>query len=250
MRSSLTKTSLKSVLVFLLVLLSVTAHPQSLRAEGGTVDISYCEFHITHQFAVETVREAYNQAGIRAKFSARPCRRSLVEANAGRYDGEVARINGTDKAYPNLLLIKAPTATIEGVVITQNIDKKITSWDDLKGLRVGIIRGELYAEKGSAALNVSVAASYNQLLKLLIKDRIEVGIVILRDWQLAMNSPEFYGTDIHTIGKPVFSATLHHLVHNRNKKLLPKLNQIFEKMWTSGQAVKIHQQTMRKLTGK
>lgn len=240
----------KPYILFILVLFLILATDKYSFAEDEKVTVSYCEYHITHKFAVESVREAYRRIGLSAVFKARPCRRSLIEANAGVYDAEVARVPGTNKDYLNLLQIRFPTISIEGVVITQSIKKKIKNWKDLAGLQVGIIRGEIYAEKGTAGYKVHVASSYNQLLKMLLRGRIDVGIVIRRDWELVMKSASFIGQDIHVIGQPVFSASLHHLVHEKNKTLMKKLNKVFQDMWENGAANDIHQRTMGALTGK
>jgi len=212
------------------------------------ISISYCEFHTTHRFAVETVREAYKRIGIVAKFVSRPCRRSLIEANSGRFGGEVARISGTSDRYTNLIPIDAPTITIEGVVIAKDVKRGISEWSDLKGLYTGFIRGELYAEKGTAAVKAQAVDSYSQLLKMLARDRFDTGVVIRRDFDLVNRSPEFWNENIHVIGKPVFSAPLHHLVHKSNQDLLPKLNAVFLEMWNNGDAEAIHSRTFKFLT--
>ncbi len=212
------------------------------------ISISYCEFHTTHRFAVETVRTAYSRIGLSPTFVSRPCRRSLIEANAGHFDAEVARIAGINKLYTNLIPASSPTITIEGVIVTKNVTREISQWEDLYGLYIGIIRGELYAEEGTAAYEVEVAQSYSQLLKMLDRDRIEVAVVIRRDFELMMRSSEFLGVNLHIIGNPVFVAQLYHLVHKKNKDLLTKLNPTFMEMWENGEAEAIHRQTFQSLT--
>ncbi|WP_135080143.1 transporter substrate-binding domain-containing protein [Terasakiella sp. SH-1] len=213
-------------------------------------EISYCEFHITHQFAVEVVKEAYQRIGLKPSFTARPCRRSIIEANAGTYSGEVARIQGTNKKYENLIALDYPAIDIQGIVITKNIKRNIQTWDDLKGLEISIVRGELYAEKGTAAYQVHVANSYDQLLKLVLNERVDVGIVIRRDWELAMQSPFFKGASIHMIGQPLFKAQLYHHLHKDYTHVRASLNHTFKEMIATGALEKIHQRTMDSLTRK
>lgn len=233
---------------FLLSLPFGQANAGSSTKSDTTVRISYCEFHTTHKFAVESVRAAYKRAGINAEFTSRPCRRSLIEANAGRFDGEVARISGVTRKYKHLVAAESPTINIEGVVITRSEKREITQWSDLEGLRIGIMRGELYAERGTSAFEVTAASDYNQLLKMLVKNRIDVAIGIRKDYELAVNSPDFLNEGLHIIGKPVFFAPLYHLVHKDHRDLLKKLNPVFEHMWNDGDTAKIHKNTMKLLT--
>ena len=216
--------------------------------ESLDISISYCEFHTTHKFAVETVREAYRRIGMKPKFVAFPCKRSLSEANSGRFSAEVARILDISEQYPNLIAAESPTITIEAVVVTKNIKRDISHWSDLNGLRIGIIRGEQYAERGTEAMNVYFANDHNGLLKSLLHDEIDVAIVIRRDFELIMRSTDFFGENIHIIGKPIFSAPLYHLVHKNNRELLLRLNPVFKEMWDSGETEAIHMKTINLLT--
>lgn len=237
----------KFILIFLICLM---ADGKNLRADGDEFSISYCEYHVTHKFAIQAVREAYRRINIQPTFAARPCRRSLIEANAGTYDGEIARITGTYKAYPNLIEISSPAIDIEGVAVTTSSTKSIQNWADLTGLRVGIMRGELYAEKGTANFKVSVASSYDQLLRMLLRGRIEIAIVIRRDWELIMKSPQFFGENIRIIGEPLFSANLHHLIHKKHTSIVKELDRVFQEMSANGDTDRIHNKTMQMLSPK
>jgi|GEM_PF-617421 len=217
------------------------------KAEAQTTTISLCEWHITHRFAKEAVRIAYQRIGISPEFVELPCRRSLVEANAGAFDGEVGRISGIQKIYPRLIPMDSPTVTIEGVVFTKSIDRAITKWRDLSGLKIGIIRGELYAEAGTAGLGPEVVNSYHQLLIMVAKGRLDVGVVIKRDFEVEIGGGQFVGRGLHIIGDPVFSAPLFHLVHENHRERIPKLNAVFKEMWESGETRSIHQETMRRI---
>ncbi|MEH6476209.1 MAG: transporter substrate-binding domain-containing protein [Sneathiella sp.] len=212
-----------------------------------TVRIALCEFHITHKFAQFSVAEAYRQLGLNIEFQELPCRRSLIEANAGRFDGEVARIRGVTKNYENLLQLESPTILIEGVAFSRKYDLSVTKWADLSGFTIGIVRGELYAEKGTAGLNPTVVDSYDQLLSLVALGRLDIGVAIKRDFEISENSAKFKDYGLKIVSEPLFSAPLFHLVHKKNKLLVKDLNKIFKKMWDSGETRKIHTNTMKRM---
>ncbi|MBL4908052.1 MAG: transporter substrate-binding domain-containing protein [Sneathiella sp.] len=243
--------SLFNILLFMLPIVMGGWHAASAEdiKSGSPTVISLCEWHITHSFAKETVRAAYHHIGIATKFVELPCRRSLVEANTGNFDGEVARIAGTDKLYQNLIPIESPTVSIQGVVITKSIDHPIIKWSDLAGLKIGIIRGELYAEQGTVGMMPKMVASYHELMTLIAKGHLDVGVVIKRDFEIQNSAPQFVGRGIHIIGKPVYRAFLYHFVHEKNRSIVPKLNVAFRQMWKSGETQSIHRQTLLNLIG-
>jgi len=207
--------------------------------------------HITHRFAQYSVAEAYHRLGIKTEFSELPCRRSLIEANAGRFDGEVARIYGVTNAFENLVQLDSPTIMIEGIAFKQGEELAVKTWEDLRGYSIGIIRGELYAKKGTASLNPTVVDTYDQLLSLIVLGQLEIGVVIKRDFEILENSPKFMDRGLRMVGEPLFSAPLFHLVHKKNKQLVADLNKIFKSMWENGDTQQIHKKTMqRMLSGK
>ncbi len=228
---------------------AIAAHKDKPSLE--TAHITLCRWHITHRFAQYSVAEAYHRLGIKTEFSELPCRRSLIEANAGGFDGEMARIYGVTKVFENLVQLESPTIMIEGIAFKQGGDLAIETWQDLKGRSIGIIRGELYAEKGTAGLNPTVVDTYDQLFSLIVLGRLEIGVAIKRDFEILANSPKFMDQGLRMVGEPLFSAPLFHLVHKRNKQLVEDLNKIFKAMWENGDAQLIHKNTMqRMLSGK
>ncbi|MBL4666318.1 MAG: transporter substrate-binding domain-containing protein, partial [Sneathiella sp.] len=194
-----------------------------------------------------SVAEAYSRLGHKTEFYELPCRRSLIEANAGRFDGEVARIRGVTKIFENLIQIESPTIAIEGIAFTRGRDLPITTWKDLRGYVIGIVRGELYAEKGTAGLNPTVVDSYDQLLSLVAVGQLDIGIAIRRDFEISENLAKFKDRGLQIIGEPLFSAPLYHLVHRENRRLVTDLHKIFKKMWEGGDTQKIHKKTMKRI---
>lgn len=218
-----------------------------LFAQEQPVSISYCQQHMTHQHALHSVKETYRRADIPVEFIALPCKRSLAAANSGKVSGELARIAKATQLYPNLIRASSPTILIQGVVVTKHIDKKIQRWNDLADLRIGIVLGEIYAEKGTEGMNRIAVKSYYQLLSMIDSGEIDVGVAVRHDWLLERAKPEFKNSNLHQIGEPVFSAPLYHMLNKRHADLLPKLDTVFEQMWQSGDAQRIHEEFEAKM---
>lgn len=205
----------------------------NVKAQDGlsSVRISYCGSGAAHIFAKETVRKAYARINKQVDFVALPCRRSLIDANSGKFDGELGRIQGIENDFPNLLKISPPLITIEGVVLTKNIQRDVRKWSDLKDLNVAIIRGQIFAEKGTRGMSRIVVGSYKQLTDVLNNGRADVGIGTRKDIEAMFKNLKPAKENLHIIGEPVFQATLHHLVHKKNIELLSKLNPEFKRIW-------------------
>ncbi|MBU0970447.1 MAG: transporter substrate-binding domain-containing protein, partial [Proteobacteria bacterium] len=133
----------------------------------------------------------------------------------------------------------------QGVVFTRNIGKNILSWEDLKGLSIGIIGGIRYSDMGTKGLNRVLARDMRHLFKLLAKNRIDVAVAVLEAGKIEIHQ-NYRGSQIHMIGQPLFEAPLFHFVHKRNKDLVPKLEAVLQKMMENGEIASIRENEMKK----
>jgi len=223
----------------------------SANGANKIIRIAGAENHTTHALAAAVVKEAYRRIGFEPRISFLPNRRSLAAAADGWFDGELGRIAGAEKKFPDLIRVPEPVVWIEGVVATLNETPEIRGWDELRDMSVAIIRGEIYSEKGTAGLSVPplLANNYNQLLALLIRGRVKAVIGIRADLRLAAVR---YGKDrIFKISEtPLFSAPLFHLVHKKNRSLVPRLEAVLRKMAEQLVIPKLHNMALEKLKSK
>ena len=218
-----------------------------VRGENNrSVCITAIQNEQTHAMASEVVREAYRRIGYKARFVSFPGRRSLEMANTGESDGDVARIAGTDKAFPNLIPVPTPVIWFKGIVFTKHVTREISSWDDLNGLRVGVIRGIRYAIIGTEGLNPYFAEDMTHLFRLLEQDRIQVAVTVLDAANVEIHK-NFRNSGIHMAGKPLYSAPLYHFVNKKNQHLIPDLNQALQTMTRQGDIDKILDNALRGL---
>ncbi len=200
----------------------------------------------THVIAKNVLQEAYRRIGYKVRFKLLPGHRSMGMANNGESDGDIARIDGTQKKFTNLVIIPTPLIEFKGVVFTQNISKEISEWDDLKGLRIGIIRGIRYSEIGTQDLSPLFANDMTHLFKLLDQELIQVAIATSRAGRIEL-SKRFKKSGIRIIGKPLISAPLYHFVHKKNQSIITQLNTILQKMEEQDEIITIVESTFKSL---
>lgn len=211
----------------------------------GKLTISAIENEQTHELAKRVVRVAYEKIGIDVEFIDLPARRGLEWANSGKTDGDLARIDGTDKKFTNLIQILTPVTLFKGVVFTQKIERNIQSWEELKGLSVGIIGGIRYSDIGTKGLDRVIVKDMVQLFMLLAKDRIDIAVAGLDAGKIEINQ-HHKGAKLHVIGEPLLVAPLFHFVHKKNRDLVLQLESVFKEMSENGEMSKIRKQAMNK----
>lgn len=151
-----------------LVLNDANSAPFTTEAGTGLVDI--------------VATEAFRRSGMRLKLVQLPAERALINANAGIEDGEVSRVAGIDKLYPNLVPVPEKLVDHHFVAFTRDASLKIARWDTLRPYAVGYIRGYKIVEKNIPPGTETLAANdAEQLLTMLDRGRID--IAVYRRWE-------------------------------------------------------------------
>jgi ABC-type amino acid transport substrate-binding protein len=200
----------------------------------------------THAMVKEVLRVAYNRIGCEVRFALYPGIRSLELANKGQTDGDIARISGTGNKFPNLRPISTPVIHFQGVVFTKTLTQKILSWEDLKGLRVGVIRGIRYSTIETKGLSPFFSKDMTHLFKLLENNRIQVAIAALQAGTIELYK-NFNNSDIHITGTPLYAAPLYHFIHIKNQRLIEQLERVLKEMDQTGEMQHILDETFQKL---
>jgi len=200
----------------------------------------------THEIALDILQTAYDKIGFHALFIKMPGKRCLEYANSGKLDGDTARIEGTEKKYSNLVRVKVAVLYFEGVAFTKESSLVIRNWEDLKGLRVGIISGIRYSEIGTRGMNVFHANDMLHLFRLLSYDRIQVAIAT-RQAGLIEIQRNFENSGLRVNGPALHSAPLYHFLHKKNKHLVSPLENVLMEMNLSGEFMRLKQATLNRL---
>lgn len=135
-------------------------------------------------------QEAFRRAGLRLRLVQLPAERGLKNANDGIEDGDLTRIAGIDKTYPNLQRVPEKLIDWRFAAFTHRRDLAIpVNWKSLLSHNVGVIRGWKIAETNLAtAKNLVLVNDVDQLFGLLNRQRVdavvysqEMGLWLLRE---------------------------------------------------------------------
>ncbi|NIB40676.1 amino acid ABC transporter substrate-binding protein [Pseudomaricurvus alkylphenolicus] len=211
-----------------------------------TLTFSAVEGSINCLVSERVLKEAYKRLQIDIKIRKLPAARALHESNIGVYDGELYRIRGVNKEYPNLVPITVPINVMEGVVFTEDIHFSVNGWESLKPFRLGIQRGAKFVDRGSLVTerdNIQVVNTYAQLFKMLKGGRIEV---VVASRLSGLNAMQANGiTGITMLGRPLERYDLYHYLHKKNKHLVDDLSSVLMDMDKEGLIKRIRREFIR-----
>ena len=149
-----------------LVLNDTNAAPFTTAAEDGFLDI--------------IVGEAFHRAGLRLKLVRLPPERGLLNANDGLEDGDLTRIAGLEKKYPNLMRVPEKLMDWHFVAFARQQDIKHASWESVAQYSVGHIRGwkiiEQHLKQYPPKTPISIVEDEAQLFTMLDKGRIDIAL--------------------------------------------------------------------------
>ncbi len=176
---------------------------------------------------------AYTALGIDLTVRRLPAARALAAANAGQFDGEVQRIDGLSRAFPNLVQVRIPTNYIDAVVFTARDNSDVARWQDLSAHRVGIIRGIKFAEQRTEGMNRLVVSDYKNLFVMLSRDRIDYAVspLIVAEYHIRQNSIRGVRASL----PPLERFELFHYLHKRHIALVPQIEAELARMQQRGQ---------------
>jgi len=168
------------------------------------------------------LRTVYGKLGMSVDFADLPAERAVVESNAGRADGETARIVGMEASYPNLRRIDVPLYVNTNSVFVYGVGKHVpVSLEQLSSLeRVGIVGGWKASEEATAGWKSVVRlTSYGSALQMLKLGRLDAFLGRSEDTMRAM-APE--GLSLADFpNKVVLRFFLFHYLHRKHEALLP-----------------------------
>ncbi|MDA0997660.1 MAG: hypothetical protein O2944_05575, partial [Proteobacteria bacterium] len=121
--------------------------------------------------------EAFKRNGLRLSLVQLPPERGLRNANAGIEDGELVRVGGMERLYPNLVLVPEKMLDMDFVAFTKKSSITIDGWINLKPFSIGYIKGwKIYEMNVPQGTDVIQGPDAEQLFSLLDKGRIDVAL--------------------------------------------------------------------------
>jgi len=200
-------------------------------------------------FMDKVAYQAFAQIDFQLETIQLPAERGLINANSGLEDGEMSRINGLTKSYPNLIQIPEKIMDWEFVAFSK---KEITlndSWNSLSNYSVALINGwkilENNVPKSSEIVKVK---NPSQLFTLLEKNRTD--IVLYEKWGGLALIKKRNLKDIHLITPILAKREMYIYLHIKHKNLIEPLNKALKNIKANGEYENIYNQILTPLTNK
>ncbi len=218
---------------FLFMALAVVYSWPGYSMAAETMVLATREETLTNRFAELVLVEAYGRLNINVEFIKYPDARSVIEANNGRTDGEVVRLETVLSQYTNLKKIPVPLFYTElSAFVHEDYEYNISDWDSLGRYSLVAIRGFNFVEQKLAGKLTRIVKTSFEAVKLIEDNRAEVAVLNLFLGKIAI--AETKTKHVKAISPPLSRKPTYHLVHKKHEALRPKLTAVLKDMETSG----------------
>ncbi len=195
-------------------------------------------------FMDEVTREALKRIGYKLIINRQPAERGLRSINAGVIDGEMSRIKGIDKIYPNLVMVNEKIMNWDFVVYSKkqiNLDK---GWISLAEKNVSFINGWKILEKNvPKSANVTKTRNANQLFNLLKKNRTDY--IIYERWGGHDEIELLQLQNVNMLKPALASKEMYIYLHKKHAALVPKMSSALLNMKKDGSYKKLQEKFLK-----
>lgn len=185
-------------------------------------------------FADQVLAEAFQRMGYKLKTVQLPAERALINANNGLDDGDLLRIGGLQKSYPNLIQVPEKVMDMDLVLFTKNKPLfQVKGWESIMSSSVAIMTGWKIYEM-NLARNKALVHTENaqQLFSMLQKNRVDFagysrwsGLDYIQKRRLS---------EITLLEPPLVKKAFYTYLHKKHEALVPKLAQKIREMKEDG----------------
>lgn len=228
MRNTQTSFLQASLLMACALLTSCLTQAEEIRI--GSINHAMPRLIVT-QGIMEHIYQRLGLTMILVKF---PPKRSLIEVNNGAVNGELARATVIEANNPNFIRIPYRVGTIKLMAIQRSQQPDIKHLAELKGMRIGVLRGFRTTESMTDALPREMYNDIPGLFKGVIHGRIDVALFpkIGGEQYIRENQLE----DTLVISKqPLIDIPIYHYLHKRAQKTAQALTAEMKKMQATGE---------------
>ncbi|MES9858422.1 MAG: transporter substrate-binding domain-containing protein [Sedimenticola sp.] len=191
-------------------------------------------------------KEVFHRLGIELEVIILPAERALINANNGIEDGNLLRIKGLEKQYPNLIRVpeKMMNSEFVGYAVKPIVSRP--GWTRLSNLIVTYPKGwKIFDANTKRAEKVLMVGDPLQMFALLREDRADVALY--EKWQGLLQARNA-GLQGHKVLNPPFaSMEMFMYLNKKHKALVPKVAKTLQQMKQDGTYQKIFDQTLTPL---
>ena len=177
--------------------------------------------------------EAFSRIGITLKTVQLPAQRSLLDSNTGLLDGELIRVKGMEKLYPNLIPVPEKIIDMDFVAISKKNYALDNGWNSLATHSIAHIKGwKIYEHKVPPITEKLAVKDIDQLLNCLLKDRTDM--ILFEKWeglhQLKINNI----STAKIISPPLATKEMYIFLHKKHFRIVNKLAIALKEMKNDG----------------
>jgi polar amino acid transport system substrate-binding protein len=184
------------------------------------------------------VSEAFRRAGLNLKLVKLPAERALMNANSGIEDGDLSRIAGLEKSYPNLVRVPEKILDMHFVAFTRNPKPAEASWVALDPYPVGYIKGWKIFEQNLLATTQSLTADDpGQLFAMLDKNRIDVALY--DRWMGYALAKQMHIANLRVVEPPLAVREMFVYLHQRHADKIPAIATALRAIKAEGMYTKV-----------
>lgn len=188
----------------------------------------------------QVIKEAYGRIGIQVRCEPHPAERALSLAGSGEADGEVSRVPGIEKSYPDLIMIPVAITQTEVSVFTKTVIFQVHGWESLRPYTIGIQGGAKFAREGTAGMKIEAVTTDEQLFKKLDDQRIDIVVTTYINGMETIRKLSL--KDIKSLSPPLATLKLYHYLHKKHSDLVQKITQTLKQMESEGRMTDIRRQ--------
>lgn len=211
------------------VLLFLVVSPSGMT--GSAYRIGYSPNARIHQTARDRLEAVYARAGLSVEFVPMPQKRSLLLAADGIIDGDVGRISGLEEEYPSLVRVDVELMELIGAAYVVR-GQRLGNYREelLDALRVGAVRGVVWAEKLMAGRSMEQVNNYETLFGMLLAGRVDIALASRSSAEGVFDTDRKRYASIRVMEPPACKVPFYHYVNRKNADIVPRLEKALREL--------------------
>jgi polar amino acid transport system substrate-binding protein len=195
-------------------------------------------------FNDEIIKEVFRRIGHDLEISFMTANaRALANVNEGIDDGNMLRIEGMEKLFPNVRIVPEPVIYFEFVGFTKNPKIIIKEWADLEPYNVAYIRGWKIVESNvKKTQSLNIVKNADQLFDLLRNDRTDIIIFERIRGRYILDTEEIKG--VRALEPPLSSSSFYLYLHKKHVEIIPSIVAALKEMKADGTYRQIFESTV------
>ncbi len=193
------------------------------------------------------VKEVFSRIGVKVQIVPAASATALEKVDKGMYDGDIFRVDGANKKFPNIVQVPETYYDYEFVAFTKTVNVPMTGYDGLKPYRVAVPKGWVETDNNVREDNtksvVRIASTFD-MFNTLVKG--EADLVIYNRLMGYEMIREMGASDIRALEPMIVSRPMFLYLNKKHQDLVPKLAAAIKDMKKDGTIQKIVAETVGK----